>query len=296
MNSLVKIKIQNAYPGLRPSEQKAADFFLNYRGKMETLLIEDIAKTAKISQPTIIRFARALGYKGFKEFKYALMEEEIRREPEKETQGDIELYGFRLSSKDELDTIPGKIIGTSVKMLEETLRSIHIKEYRKAVEAILQAENIVIYSVENSVCTANDLLTKLTYLGLNCRTYPDYYLQSVSAGNLTKRDLAIGISYSGCSRHTVEMMAVAKKSGAKTLVLTNFEKSVIAKYADILLCASNKQFLYGDTIFSRISQLALVDMLYAGVMNENYEKLSRKLKKNSEAVAKRAYDSEEEIL
>ena len=49
--------------------------------------------------------------------------------------------------------------------------------------------------------------------------------------------------------------------------MTNFENSLISKYADILLCASNRQFFYGDTIFSRISQLALVDMIYAGVLN-----------------------------
>ncbi len=96
-------------------------------------------------------------------------------------------YGFPLSKKDRLEDIPGKIVTTSVEMLDETLKNISMKEYRRAVEAVLKAENIVIYSVENSVCTANDLLTKLTYLGLNCRIYGDYYLQNVSAVNLTRK-------------------------------------------------------------------------------------------------------------
>ena len=164
------------------------------------------------------------------------------------------------------------------------------------MDAILEAENIVLYGVENSICTVNDLLTKLTYLGLNCRTYTDYYLQNVSARNLTRKDLAIGISYSGYSKNTVEMMQVAKKAGARTLVLTNFENALIAKYADILLCASHRQFFYGDTIFSRISQLALVDMLYAGVLNRNYPVLSKKLKKTSEIVSQRAYSEQTEGL
>ena len=181
-------------------------------------------------------------------------------------------------------------------MLEETLKSIRKKEFERAVDAILAADNIVIYGVENSLCTVNDLLTKLTYLGLNCRTYTDYYLQNVSAGNLTKKDLAIGVSYSGYSRNTVEVMRAAKKAGARTLVLTNFENALIAKYADILLCASHRQFFYGDTIFSRISQLALVDMLYAGALNRNYPVLSKKLKKTNEIVTRRAYSEEEEDL
>ncbi|MFR8034695.1 MAG: MurR/RpiR family transcriptional regulator [Lachnospiraceae bacterium] len=294
MEPRIRAKIQGVYTGLRPSEKKAADYFLHYHQSMEKLRIEDVAKKAEVSQPTILRFLKALGYQGFKEFKYALIQEEAREEQKEEDA--IELYGFRLSKKDMLEQIPGKVIATSIQMLEETLKSVQVKEYKRAVEAILKAESIVIYSVENSVCTANDLLTKLMYLGLNCRMYEDYYLQSISAKNLTKQDLAIGISYSGYSRDTVEMMRLARAAGAATLVLTNFENAMIADYADILLCASHHQFLYGDTIFSRITQLALVDMLYAGVINQNYEKLSKQLKQNSKIIAQRAYPEEEKEI
>lgn len=291
MENGIKRKIQKAYTGLRPSEKKVADYLLDYQGRPGDLLMEDLSRDADVSQPTIARFVKALGYKGFKDFKYAMIEESLLSERSEES-GNIELYGFKLTSQDKVEDIPGKIITTSIQMLEETLKSIRTKEFKKAVEAILKAENIVIYSVENSVCTANDLLTKLTYLGMNCRQYSDYYLQHVSAVNMTPRDLAIGISYSGYSKNTVEMMRLAKRAGAKTLVLTNFENARIAEHADILLCASNRQFLYGDTIFSRISQLALVDMLYAGVLNRDYARLSGKLRKTSDIVMERAYASE----
>lgn len=292
---MMRQKIQNIYAALRPSERKVADYILSYQGKAGELLIEELAREAKVSQPTVVRFAKAVGYKSFREFKYAMMQEEMRERTEGREE-EIGLYGFRLSSKDRLEEIPGKIITTSIQMLEETLKSIRKKEFERAVDAILAADNIVIYGVENSLCTVNDLLTKLTYLGLNCRTYTDYYLQNVSAGNLTKKDLAIGVSYSGYSRNTVEVMRAAKKAGARTLVLTNFENALIAKYADILLCASHRQFFYGDTIFSRISQLALVDMLYAGALNRNYPVLSKKLKKTNEIVTRRVYSEEEEDL
>ena len=292
---MMRQKIQNIYAALRPSERKVADYILSYQGKAGELLIEELAREAKVSQPTVVRFAKAVGYKSFREFKYAMMQEEMRERTEGREE-ELGLYGFRLSSKDGLEEIPGKIVTTSIQMLEETLKSIRKKEFERAVDAILAADNIVIYGVENSLCTVNDLLTKLTYLGLNCRTYTDYYLQNVSAGNLTKKDLAIGVSYSGYSRNTVEVMRAAKKAGARTLVLTNFENALIAKYADILLCASHRQFFYGDTIFSRISQLALVDMLYAGALNRNYPVLSKKLKKTNEIVTRRAYSEEKEDL
>ena len=296
MEKAIQIRIKEVYATLRPSEQKVADWVLKYKGTGEELLMEELAGQTQVSQPTIVRFVKALGYKGFRDFKYSLMQEHARKDAPASVEDRIELYGFKLSGRDKLEEIPGKIINTSVQMLEETLKSIQIKEYKRAIDAILEAENIVIYSVENSICTATDLMTKLTYLGLNCRMYGDYYLQNVSAGNLSKKDLAIGISYSGYSKHTVEMMRKAKKAGARTMVVTNFENVVIANYADILICASNQQFLYGNTIFSRISQIALVDMLYAGLLNRDYTRLSKRLNKNSRIVAERAYGENEEIL
>lgn len=290
----IKFQIRQIYPNLRPSEQKVADYVLEYKDSAKKLLMEEVAEKTGVSQPTVIRFVKAAGFQGFKDFKYALMQEEAKEGAEEEER--IDLYGFQISRTDPLEDIPGKIINTSVEMLEETRKHISVKAYRKAVDAILKAENIVIYSVENSICTADDLLTKLTYLGLNCRVYQDYYLQHVSDVNLTEKDLAIGISYSGCSRHTVEMIALAKKAGAATLALTNFDNSLIAKYADIVLCASNRQFLYGETIFSRISQLALVDMLYAGILNRDYERLSKKLNRTNNIVERRAYGKNEKVL
>ena len=55
----------------------------------------------------------------------------------------------------------------------------------------------------------NDLANKLLYSGLDVRFYNDIYMQNLSANNLNEEDLAIGISYSGTPKDTVE---VIKKS------------------------------------------------------------------------------------
>lgn len=154
MDGSMRRKIESVYGSLRPSERKAADYLLEYRGRAGDLLMEELAGAAGVSQPTVMRFVKALGYGGFREFKYALVQEEARGQRK---EGEIELYGFQLSSRDRLEEIPGKIVATSIRMLEETLKSIRAKDYRQAVEAILEARSIVIYSVENSVCTASEI-------------------------------------------------------------------------------------------------------------------------------------------
>ena len=59
-NNRVKIKIQQIYAGLRPSEQKVADYILEYEGKASKLLMETLAQETGVSQPTVIRFVKRL--------------------------------------------------------------------------------------------------------------------------------------------------------------------------------------------------------------------------------------------
>ena len=61
MDALMRRKIESVYGRLRPSEKKTADYLLEYRGRAGDLLLEDLAREAGVSQPTILRFVKALG-------------------------------------------------------------------------------------------------------------------------------------------------------------------------------------------------------------------------------------------
>lgn len=278
------LNIKKAYDSLRASEKKVADYILTYYKDYLEVSMSLIATEARVSQPTIMRFVKALGYSGFTQFKYQLIRQQKTIK---------EIHGYTISREDTLDDIPAKIIQTTVKMLEDTLQYLHIKEYKLAVERILQAKQISIYSVENSNCVAQDLMTKLLYLGISCRYYDDYYLQSINASTLDKEDLAIAISYSGNSKNTVEVMRIAKKRKAKTMVLTNKEDAMLKQYGDIMLYTHNEQNLYGNAIFSRTTQLSVVDMLYMGILISDYDMYSKRIDNYSKLIEHQGYLKEE---
>ncbi len=279
--------IQKNYPRMRPSEKKVADFFLDFKGEAESLKLDKLAQVIEVSQPTIVRFAKSLGYASFKELKNTLIREKALESNSKSSEAGF--FGYKITEEDDLGEIPGKIVTSSIKVLEETVKCVDGKQYKKAVNAILEANHIVIYGVENSIGVATDLLTKLLYLGVNCTLHTDYYFQNVSANNLKEGDLAIGVTYTGYSKDTISMMKIAKRGGAKTLVITNVKDAKIKDYSDIILHASNEQYLYGNTIFSRIAQTAIVDMLYAGVLKQDYSERIKALNKNSRAIENKTY-------
>lgn len=289
MKSEMILLIETKYGDMRTSEQKAADYIIQNFEQVPRMSLGNLAKGGGVSQPTVLRMLKAIGFPGFKEFRYAVLEELARSEKDVPTSP---LYGYSLSKEDRLEDIPGKIVTTTSRLMEENLKNISMKTYRKVIEVLKKARMIDIYSVENSNVIARDLLTKLLYLGLNCRHMDDIYHQRICASNLTREDVAIGISYSGCSQDTVENMKEAKKSGATTIVMTNFKDSLISQYADLLICTSQQQLFYGDAIFSRTTQLVLVDMIYMGLLVSDDQKYEKSLDRSSKVIQNKAYGTE----
>ncbi|MEN9873391.1 MAG: hypothetical protein RL186_288 [Pseudomonadota bacterium] len=64
---------------LRPSERAVADFVLGRPSVVVHMSIADFAQSAGVSEPTIMRFCKALGCVGFMEFKLALARDLERR-------------------------------------------------------------------------------------------------------------------------------------------------------------------------------------------------------------------------
>ncbi len=291
MNTL-EFEMSKKYRKLRPSEKKVADYLLAYKGDVNKLTITGLAEAAGVSQPTIIRFTKAMGLDGFKELKWMMLQEALKN---KGSSQDLNpLNHFNISEEDELIQIPSKVIAITMKSMQDTLKSISVPAYTEAVSAIVRARNVFVFGVENSKSTVNDLVTKLLYLGIHCISYDDCYLQSICASHLTAEDVAIGISYSGYSKDTIDVMKIAKKSGATTIALTNCEDSAINQFAQIVLSITQEQYMYGDAIFSRTSQIVMVDMIYSGILVSDYKKYTKKMDLSSQVISERAYPLDED--
>ena len=178
MGKEIRLRIEACYGDLRPSEKRAADYVLEHLEELKLLPLNQLAEQAKVSQPTVMRMIKALGYSGYKEFRYAVVEKLARRE-KAEDRGFEGMYGYSLTGKERTEEIPAKIVATAGSMAGEMLKNISPKIFSQVIEALGQARRIDIYSVENSNVTAQDLLTKLLYLGLDCRNYGDSYLQGI---------------------------------------------------------------------------------------------------------------------
>ena len=226
-------RIRKTYASLRPSEQRVADYVLNHPETCTQQTISELADQVQVSQPTVVRFVQALGFGGFRNFKYCLLRDRSQG-TEREAYFD-HLGGFDLKPWDQLEDLPLKEVRVSGGLLEETLKSLSPQELDRAVRMLATARTIDIYGVENSCTPAGDLLTKLTYLGLCCRMNTDAYLQQIGAAHLGVANVAVAFSHSGCSMDTVKALKLARKAGAGTIAITSRKKS---PFGQVCRCVS----------------------------------------------------------
>lgn len=119
----VRFIIESSFSSLRPSEQKAGQYVLDQEEDILGLSLADAARNAGVSQPTVIRFVKALGFSGYKEFQYELIKDRARKEEKEGQTPDVRaMYGYRVTASDSVQDVPGRIIATTIQSLEDTLK------------------------------------------------------------------------------------------------------------------------------------------------------------------------------
>ena len=279
----IRERIDHVYPSLRPAERAVAQYVRDHLSEASELTVGQLAEVARVSEPTVIRFSRKLGFGGYRELRYVL------RHPQAERQATFDpLEGFDLNPWDKLDDVPEKTVNAAKTLLDDLLASLDRKELRKAVSLITRARLIDIIGVENSMVPATDLFTKLNYLGLTCRLNADAYMQQIGAGHLEPDDVVVAFSHSGRSADTIKALRLAKSRDAHTIVITNTPDAPIGNWADVRLLAGREdRKIYGNAIFSRTAHIAMVDILYMAVILSDYGRFSTELDRSGRYIQDR---------
>lgn len=127
-------RVRGAYASLRPSEQRVADYVLKDPETCTRCTISELADQVQVSQPTVIRFVQALGFDGYRNFKYCLIRDRSGGAA-REACFD-HLGGFDLKPWDQLEDLPLKEVRVSGGLLEEALKSLSVQELDRAVRML----------------------------------------------------------------------------------------------------------------------------------------------------------------
>ncbi|WP_213453419.1 MurR/RpiR family transcriptional regulator [Rhizomonospora bruguierae] len=275
------VHISGLLPSLSPAEQRVARLVIADPADAARRTITDLATAAETSEATVIRFCRSVGMQGYPQLRIRLAAEAARRvEPP-----DARVVGGDIPPGADLAQIIATIAFNDARAVEETAEQLDPAVCERVVEAITQAGRVEVYGAGASGFVASDFQQKLHRIGRTAFYWPDVHTALTSTALLSRGDVAIGISHTGTTADTVEVLEQARLRGATTVALTNFPRSPITEVADHVLTTAARETTYrSGAMASRLAQLTVIDCLFVGVAARNRARARKAIEITAEAV------------
>ena len=189
------LRIENSLPNLSKSERKVAEYIRgNPRGIID-LSVAALADACGVSDPTVVRAYKKLGFSGYEDLKLTLAQATVSPD---------EIIHEEISAEDSVQAVRDKVFQSAVLALQFTRDMLEPETLAAAAQLLMNARKIVIFGLGGSAPVAMDLHHKLLRLGLNAAVYTDPHLQVIACNYLDERDAVFAVSHSGSSRCVVE--------------------------------------------------------------------------------------------
>jgi DNA-binding MurR/RpiR family transcriptional regulator len=266
---------------LAPTARRIADFVVRNAGQVVDMSVTEVAERTRSSEGSVIALCRQLGASGFQQLKIALAQDLV--EP-------VQFIHEDVDRADDVAAVVGKVFASGIQALQDTLSVLDRRSMKRAVELLLRARRIELYGIGSAAPVAEDAHYRMLRIGLNCKVVIDSHIQAISA-SLTGPSVAVlTVSHSGSTHETVASARLAKKAGAKTICITNYGKSPIQAYADVVLYTMSRETRFRtEAMASRIAQLGIIDALIACLALANYDKSIGTIKRTFDVLSTKRF-------
>ena len=245
---------------LSKSERRIALRLIEDPAEFASSSVGQIAKKVGVSQPTVVRFCRNVGFEGFKDFKIRLGQdlavEQAFRDTPSANSPDAAQGSF-------LDPLRQGIVN----LIDRTITDLNKDVVSAAIDAIAGSERMMIYGLGgSSAAVASEAQNRFFRLGLNCWAYSDSYMQRMTAVTCSKKDVVLIVSSTGKPRSLLDCIELAQQQECRTIAIAP-EKSILGASADLCLNVplEKVEVPYYQPSPVRYAQLFVVDTLALNV-------------------------------
>lgn len=244
------------YKYFSDSQKKVADYVVEHPEVVIMSTLSELSAKCKLSETTILRFLKKIGYDSFQVFKINLTQNLSNEDSTKAVYEDV-------SFDDTTEQIMSKLVNSTITSLTDSLTIITPEAIDDFINRTINAYKIVVIGIGASASIATDLYHKLIKLGINCVVSNDAHMINILATTLTSDDFLIAVSHSGESREILDGVNLAKENNCQIGAITSYPKSTLSKLVDVMICSSSLETRFrSDALTSRIIQMQIVDFLY----------------------------------
>jgi len=248
----------------RRSEQKVGNYVLKNPNEVIHMRIVDLATEAHVSEPTVVRFCRALGCDGFQDFKLRLAQVLAT---------DGSFTQFSMNDGDTVAEFSRSIFDSTIGVLLQVRDKMDPAYLQEAIQLLTSANRVEFYGFGASGAVAVDAQHKFFRLQMSTAAYSDPHMQNMSAVTLTAGDVVVAISQTGRTKALMQSVQLAKEAGASVIGLCPSGSPLADMVTLPLYMDVPEDTEIYTPMSSRIVHLVVVDVLAVGVAKMRGPKL-----------------------
>lgn len=267
--------IEQRLPTLTPAERRVGYWVLSHPRQAAAATVATVASACGTSQPTVIRFCRRMGLRGFRDLGRSLTE--ALSSPVSYVHRDV-------SSDDAAPDAIAKVMDASIQALIDVRSNLSAMPIEAAVTALAAARQIAFAGLGASGQVASDACQKFFRLGTPCSALTDTPMMLQFAAITEPGDVLVIISQTGRWPELARTAELAQNNGATVIGLTD-PGTTLASAVDLLF---PQQTLEDSNVYtpmsSRLAQLALLDALQVALALAVGDPAARKLRRAKQAL------------
>ncbi len=279
----VSNRIQSRLPEMSGVMSKIARYLLENPQAPLKLSIGQLAERAGTSAATVTRFCRIIGYAGYVPFRVSIATDFGRSTARDSWKTDI---GRAFGPNDPPSDVLSTLVNAHSRTLRETAAALDLPTVTAISKRIAASHHVDIYGVGGSAMLADEMQARLYRIGINTHVWSEVHAGLTSAAIQNKHSVAIGISNTGRTEETIQMLGEAGRAGALTVAITNNPTSPMAEASDLSIVTSvYERFMQPDDLSAKHAQLLVLDLLYLLVAQENFARTTDNLAASALAVS-----------
>lgn len=248
--------INDQLPTLNRSESKVAAVILADPEAATRSSIANLAKAAKVSEPSVNRFCKRFDSTGFPDFKLRLA---------RSLASGIRFVNRNVDPGDDVTAYTAKIFDSTINSLALVRDRISHERVSQVVDKLVQAKRIYFFGLGASAAVARDAEHKFFRFNLPVSHHDDVLMQRMLAATGSTGDIFFIISYTGRTRELVEVALAARERGATVIALTAPDSPLAAACTlefTVEVPENTDDYM---PMSSRIVHLVMLDVLATGV-------------------------------
>src|SRR5689334_19194145 len=186
-------RLEGMMDSMTRSEVRIAKRILAAPNEFVRASVRSVAADLGVSEPTILRFCRAVGCEGFKDLKFRLIQE-LALTQARSDQASRASHAPGATNAIATDKVPDEdpVFDTIIEALTSTRDTLVHKDLVSSARAIAKAGRVAVYGIGGSSATlAAEAHIRLFRLNVPIMVFTDGYTQRMSAAILGEGDVAL---------------------------------------------------------------------------------------------------------